>query len=75
MQVEVVDSLPDMVGTDLPFMTLHDLSVGVTKDGMAQNEGEMDPRGLKGATSQSGTRFPKSEAVFQFPIPAERFQI
>ena len=75
MQVEVVDSLPDVVCTDLPFMTLHGLSVGVTKDGMAQDEGEMEPRGLKGATSQSGTRFLKSEAGFQFSIPAEWFQI
>ena len=45
------------------FMALHELFVGVIKDGMAQNGGEMDPRGLKGATSQSGTRFLKSEAV------------
>lgn len=73
--MEVVDSLPDVVCTDLLFMTLHDLSVGVSKDGMAQDGGEMDPRGLKGATSQSGTRYPKSEAGFQFPIPSEWFQI
>lgn len=42
---------------------------------MAQDGRKMGHQGLKRAANQSGTRFLKFEAVFQFSILAECFQI